>query len=182
MERLTKAAIATGGATVLLLGGIGTVAYWTDQGTATGGSLTSGQLSLTDGTCDPWQYDPSDGGGPVVQIVPGDIVVTSCEFTVEGEGDHLAVSAELDSTQFSDPANNLLEAALAPNVDSTFTLDGSPVPTTGVALTSGPHTLTVDVQVTFPYGDDTDPGNDTQNLTATLDDVVITVVQMDPMG
>ena len=36
VKRLTKAAIATGGAAVLLLGGAGTFAYWTADGTASG--------------------------------------------------------------------------------------------------------------------------------------------------
>ncbi|MCL2424214.1 MAG: alternate-type signal peptide domain-containing protein [Micrococcales bacterium] len=181
MKRLTKAAFATGGAAVLLVGGVGTVAYWTDTATATGTDITSGQMSVTDGTCSDWEFDASDGGGTPGEIVPGDVLVTTCEVTVSGSGTHLGVTAELDgATTFDDVATNPLAAALEPTLTaSDIMVDGVAVPTDptqGIAI-SGSATITVTVTAEFPYGDATDPGNDTQDLTAILDSVVINVVQ-----
>src|SRR5262245_410258 len=92
MDRLTKAAIATGGAALLLLGGAGTVAVWTAEGTSTGTQVAAGNLAVEDGTCGAWEFADGDGGGPVTEgIVPGDVVVTTCELSVTGQGDHLAI-------------------------------------------------------------------------------------------
>ena len=183
MERLTKAAVATGGAAVLLLGGAGTLAYWTAEGTATGTALTSGNLTVTAGTCADWTYTEEDGGGDVTLIVPGDTVETECTLTVTGEGDHLAVTAALaDGAAFAE--TNPLAAELTPTLSTGDVLvDGAPAPADGVSIADGgPHEISVAVTAEFPYGDATDPGNDTQNLTATLDDVTVTVVQthLDP--
>ncbi len=115
MERLTKAAIATGGAAVLLLGGAGTMAYWTAEATATGSDMTSGTLTATAGVCTDWEFDASDGGDgtvdgtPAVElIVPGDVLATSCTVTVTGTGDHLAVTAALGPDAATWAEENLL--------------------------------------------------------------------------
>ncbi|MCL2466070.1 MAG: alternate-type signal peptide domain-containing protein [Micrococcales bacterium] len=180
MKRLTKAAIATGGAAVLLVGGAGTVAYWTDTATATGTSVTSGDLSVTDGSCGAWDYDDSDEGGTAGDIVPGDLLVTTCEVTVAGTGTHLGVTAELDaSSTFDSAAPNPLSTALVLTT-SDIAVNGVSVPvdpTQGVSITGTSNTITVTVTAEFPYGTDTSPGNDTQDLTALLDNVVINVVQ-----
>ena len=187
MERLTKAAIATGGAAVLLLGGAGTMAYWTAQGTATGTALVSGTLEATDGSCTAWEFDESDGGDGTVDglvggepadilIVPGDTVVTACTVTVKGTGDHLKVTADLDSEP-SFVETTPLAAALAPEVEVVSVLVGDvDVTTTGVDLSDGAEVdLVVTVTVQFPYGDA--PDDTTKGLTATLDDLTITVTQ-----
>jgi alternate signal-mediated exported protein len=183
MERLTKAAIATGGAAVLLLGGAGTLAFWTAEGTATGTALDSGTLTVTAGTCEAWEYTPEDGGGPATLIVPGDTVQTECALTVTGTGDHLAVTAELaDDAAFAE--TNPLATALTPTLATGEVLvDGVPAPAEGISIADGePHTIAVTVTAEFPYGDATTPGNDTQDLTATLADVTVNVVQthLDP--
>src|SRR5262245_15880304 len=92
MERLTKAAIATGGAAVLLLGTAGTLAFWTDDGTANGTAISAGSLTVANGTCGAWEFADSDVGGPVTAIVPGDTVQSECTFNVGGTGDHLGIS------------------------------------------------------------------------------------------
>lgn len=178
MERLTKAAVATGGAAVLLLGGAGTLAFWTADGTATGTAITSGTLTVTDGACDPWTYTAADGGGAVGLVVPGDDVQTLCTVTVQGTGTHLGVTAELDGAPAFGETNALV-TALAPSLaPGDVLLDGQPVPAEGFDISDGdPHDLAVTVTASFPYGDATAPGNDTQGLTATLDDVVVNVAQ-----
>lgn len=172
MERLTKAAIATGGAAALLLGGAGTLAYWTAEGTATGTDVSSGSLTVTDGACGEWAYAPEDGGGPVTEgIVPGDVVVSDCTLTVTGDGDHLGID-DVAVTAPTWAAENGLTAELTLGVGEAE-LDGAVVPETGVAVT-GTHTLTVEATATFTGATAT---NASQNLTAALEDVTVTVTQ-----
>jgi len=173
MDRLTKAAIATGGAAVLLLGGAGTVAFWTAEGSATGTSVTSGNITVTNGTCGAWEFSPQDGGGPITTgIVPGDVVQTTCTLTVSGTGDHLGIG-DIAVTDPTFATTNPLTDQLTLGV-GTATLDGTAVPATGVALTAGSHTLSVVATATFTGATAT---NASENLTATLQDVTVTVTQ-----
>ena len=54
MNKASKGALAALAAGVLLLGGAGSLAFWTDTAEVAGGAINSGELSLTDttpGTC-----------------------------------------------------------------------------------------------------------------------------------
>jgi alternate signal-mediated exported protein len=171
MERLTKAALATAGAAALLVGGAGTLAFWTAEGSATGTDVTSGTLTLADGACADWELD---GGGAVAEgIVPGDTITTDCTMALDGTGDHLGLS---DIT-VTDPAwaeDNALTGALTVAVESA-TLDGAELtlPLAESVPVTGPSDLVVTVEATFPE----DAANDTQALTATLDAVTVSVIQ-----
>ena len=178
MNRLTRAAVATTSAALLLLGGAGTLAYWTGTGTATGTALNSGSLTVTDGTCDAWTFTAADGGGTPTDIIPGDSVQTVCTVTVQGVGDHLGVTAALDTAGTAFAETNDLASAITLDTGDVL-LDGAAVPTAGFDISDGAaHTVTVTVTAEFPYGDATSVSpNSTQNLVATLDDVVIDVVQ-----
>jgi alternate signal-mediated exported protein len=171
MERLTKAALATGGAAALLLGGAGTMAFWTDEGLATGTDVTSGTLAVTDGACGDWTLD---GGGAVTEgIVPGDTVTTSCALTVGGTGDHIALG-DITVTAPAWAETNALTGALDVAVDGA-TLDGTPLvlPLVEPVAVDAASALVVTVAATFP----TESGNDTQALTATLQNVTVQVTQ-----
>ena len=64
MNKTTKGAIAAAAAGALLLGGIGSLAYWTDSDPVGGGTFTAGSLSLTPlSTCDTWNLDTAEPGG-----------------------------------------------------------------------------------------------------------------------
>lgn len=52
MKKSTKGAVAAAATAVLLLGGGTSLAYWTATGTAAGGSITAGTLTLSAATCD----------------------------------------------------------------------------------------------------------------------------------
>jgi alternate signal-mediated exported protein len=179
MKRLTKAAVATGGAAVLLIGGLGTAAYWTGTGKATGTKVQSGTLTVTDGACDPWKYTQAGGGGAATLIVPGDTVETVCTVKVKGTGDHLGVKASFDPTTAGWNEQNDLVSALK-LTQGAVQLDGQPVPADGLSIADGAeHTVTLAVQAEFPYGDATTVStNPTQNLPATLKDVSIQIVQV----
>lgn len=171
MERLTKAAFATGGAAVLLLGGAGTLAFWTDDGLATGTDVTSGELAVTDGACGEWTLD---GGGAVTEgIVPGDTITMDCALTVGGTGDHLALG-DITVTAPAWTEANPLTDALEVAIDGA-TLDDTPLtlPLEEPVTVEAASDLVVTVAATFPE----DAGNDTQALTASLENVTVQVTQ-----
>ena len=151
MKKTTKGAFAAGTAAVLLLGGVGTLAYWNDSETVTGTTVGSGKLDLALVSCDDWQLDSDGGtGGDLAarEIVPGDSLVKTCSYTLTAEGDHL--EAELGITTPS------WTGGLAGKVttEATFDVDGDPVtPGTPYPFTDGaPSTITADFTVDFPFG------------------------------
>lgn len=184
MKKSTKGALAAAGAAALLLGGAGSLAYWTDQGTANGGTITTGTMSLSGGACDGnWTYVGGSGdGGTVTTIVPGDEITKDCTFTVTGNGDHLTanLSAPADVTYTvpgGNPATMQLTSSATYDLDGTTYGDGDSFPI------SGTQTLTAHIDVTFPYGDATAVNaNDTQNITATLDAITVTLTQDQSSG
>lgn len=171
MNRLTKAALAAGAGALLLLGGAQTLAYWTADGTATGTDVTAGTLTMSDGACGDWLLDD---GTPVTEgVVPGDTLTTTCTMTLGGTGDHLA----LGEITVSDPTwveDNALTASLDVSLTGA-TLGGAALalPLTEPAPFSGTEDLVVSVEAVF----DAAAGNDTQTLTAALDDVTVQVTQ-----
>lgn len=171
MERLTKAALATAGAATLLVGGAGTLAFWTAEGSATGTPVTSGTLTMTDGACAEWVLD--EGGAVAEGIVPGDTITTDCTMEIGGTGDHLGLGdIAVTGPTWSD--TNALTEALEVAVDGA-TLDGTELtlPLEEPVALAGPSELVVTVAATFPE----DAGNDTQGLTAALADVTVQVTQ-----
>lgn len=181
MNRSTKGALAASAAGALLLGGAGSLAYWNDTGIADGGSITSGTLGLSDGTCDPgWVYaDGTDAGGAVTLVVPGDSVTKSCTFVVTATGDHLSATltapASLTYTTTGTPTT------LSLNASATYKVDG--VARTTVTSADDTKLVTATFVVTFPFGDGTTENlNDTQGLTATLDTMTVTLTQDQSTG
>lgn len=174
MNRSTKGALAASAAGALLLGGAGSLAYWNDSGTANGGSITSGTLALSDGTCDAsWVYaSGSDAGQPVTLIVPGDSVTKTCSFSVSATGDHLSATLSAPATLTYTTTGT--PTTLTLNASATYDVDG--VSTTTVSTTSS--TVKATFVVTFPYGDATTENlDDTQGITATLDQMTVTLTQ-----
>ncbi len=176
MKKSTKGAIAAGSASVLLLGGVGTLAYWNDSETVTGTTVGSGQLDLALLACGDWQLDGVGGTAGDLgsrEIVPGDSLVKTCTYTLTAEGDHLEASLDITTPSWT--------GGLASKVTTgaTFDVDGAPV-TPGVAYPfndGAPSTITAEFTVDFPFGTGVD--NTSQDLTATLGDVTMTVTQTD---
>jgi alternate signal-mediated exported protein len=171
VNRLTKAAIAVGGAAVLLVGGAQTIAYWTAEGTATGTDVSAGTLTMTDGACGEWTLD---GGGAVTDgIVPGDTVTTTCSLTVGGTGDHLALGEITVSSPTWGADNALTEALDLSLTSATLGGDTLTLPLTDPVPVGASSPLVVSLEAAF----DTAAGNDTQALTAALEDVTVQVTQ-----
>ena len=191
MQRMTKAALATGAAAVLLLGGAGTMAYWTGSAEATAPApLQSGTFAASGSNCTPWQYTSDDGGGAVTAIVPGDTVTTTCTFTLDATGDHVALGgATVQNPVWTAPTDPLPTALGNASVGTiTVTPSGggavstaTPDPTTGqfpggaLAVPTG-ATIKVPINVTFPYGSTAD--NTTMSVAADpANNISATVIQ-----
>jgi alternate signal-mediated exported protein len=171
MNKTAKGALAAAAAAVALMGGVGSLAYWNDAQTVDGTTIDSGRLALdTDATntgCGGWTLD---GGDPFVAgttlLVPGDSVSESCSFTLTATGDHMSGTVSASTPTLT----GTLASALQPDV--------SDVTVGGVAATSftgadNGKTVGLVVTVTLPADSD----NTSQDLTAALSDVTITVSQ-----
>ncbi len=185
MKRSTKGAVAAGGAAVLLMGGAGTLAFWTATGDADGGAITAGTLTLTPVGCDAnWVYAAGSAGAgtPVTLFVPGDVVTKECTFTIGATGDNLSATVDVtDALTFTTaPTGTSFDAT----VDATYDVGGTALVDGGVITDdNGGDTLTVAFEVSVPYGTADPSGindNDMQGVVATLDTLTVTLTQVDP--
>src|SRR6478735_10550895 len=118
MKKSTKGALAAGAAASLLLGGAGSLAYWTSTGTIDGTSISSGHLKLVSPSCDGWKLDnETTAFDPAAdQIVPGDVLTQVCHYTVDAKGKHIlakfdVTSAAWDASSDSNLTSELIKSA-----------------------------------------------------------------------
>lgn len=172
MKKSTKGALAASAAGVLLLGGAGSLAFWTSDTTVGGGSIASGHLKLSAASCPGgWTID---GGDPYVAqlLVPGDTITKVCTFTVDAVGDHLTASFDASAPDLTgDPE---LTAEL--DVNAAYEVNSTPVGATGVAVVDG-DTVTATITVDWPYGTENNTSNDPAGFAAVLDDITVTATQ-----
>lgn len=177
MKKTTKGALAAGAGAVLLLGGAGSLAYWNDSASVAGGTINSGQLSLTDttvGTCSAAAWTLDDDEAPagatfdpaVDTLVPGDVLTKSCTYTVGAKGTHLRATLST--------SGGAATGALAPSlaVSSTFTVNGGAA--TEVTSANDGQTLAATISLTF----DPAAGNATQLQAADLSSFVVSLQQV----
>ncbi|WP_081371260.1 alternate-type signal peptide domain-containing protein [Rhodococcoides fascians] len=97
MNKATKGALAGGAAVVLLLGGAGSYALWSDTETiAGGGAISTGILKLEPVGVGTWTdispsapVTPGDLDIAAFNMVPGDVLAYDVTFRVDAEGDNL---------------------------------------------------------------------------------------------
>jgi len=185
MKKSTKGAVAAGSAAVLLMGGAGTLAYWTATGNAEGGAINAGTLTLTSVGCDAdWVYAAGQAGAgtAVTLFVPGDVVTKECTFTVGATGDNLSATVDAPDTLtfVTDPVATSFDAT----VSATYDLNGTAIADGGtITDADGGETLTVAFVVDIPFGTADPTGindNDMQGVEATLDTLTVTLTQVDP--
>ncbi len=178
MKKSTKGALAAGSAAVLLMGGVGTLAYWSDSEDITGGAINSGDLTLSQESgqdCSNWTLDSAGGSTTYVPgttlVVPGDVITRTCEYTVNASGSHLAATLGLEASAITGDVD--LSGAL--DVDATYTLNAASV-ADGATVTSANdgHALVAAISVTF---DTATSGTTAQLETAALNDVTISLTQ-----
>lgn len=156
MKKSTKGLVAAGAAAALLLGGAGTLAYWTADDTVDGGTLSSGSIVLGTPECgEGWVHSTSDPVRAVDQVVPGDTIALTCTVTLDLEGDNIGATLEI-----TEPTT---DGALASLLDfSTVTLSGTGVVANEVSG-SGEYVITATVTAEYPYGTEAD--NSGQGIT-----------------
>lgn len=187
MKKSTKGTLAAAAGAVLLLGGAGSLAYWNASATVNGGAITTGSLTLSAGSCDAtWVYNGGAADGQTVtKVVPGDSIRKNCTFTVGASGDHLSATLGAPATATYAKSGGGPATTDQLNVATTYTINRTPTATlvNGDKLTSADDakTLTAKFVVTMPYGNTTTiNANDTQNLTATLNALTVTLTQDAP--
>lgn len=180
MKKSTKGAIAAAAAGVLLLGGAGTLAFWSDTVNLPGTDITSGHLTLVAAATDPcasavWHLDSA--AGPVFDavndtVIPGDSLVKNCNIAVDALGTHFT------NVDLTVSGGTLTANALGAKFTKTLTVDGvtgSSVP--NVAVTSGAvTTIPVAITLAWPYGSTVESPT-AMDLTATLAAVSVVIKQ-----
>ena len=174
MKKSTKGALAASAAGALLLGGAGSLAFWTDAVNVPGTSIASGELSLSTPDCGAgWQLDGTPTTNYTNQLlVPGDTLTETCTFTVDAKGSH--ITADFDVTGGSFTGAPALVAEITPS--ATYEVNGTSVGTTGVSVQDG-DTVTADITITCPLGVENNASNVPGGLTASLSDITITATQ-----
>jgi alternate signal-mediated exported protein len=176
MKKSTKGALAAGSAAVLLMGGVGTLAYWNDSEVVTGTTVGSGQLDLALLSCGDWQLDTGGGAGGNLgsrEIVPGDALTKTCTYTLTAEGDHLEATLDVTEPEWTGDLAGYVDTSATFTVDSDPVTPGTPFPFQDGAT----RTITAAFTLDFPFGTGVD--NDSQDVTASLDDITLTVTQTD---
>ncbi|MET4047975.1 MULTISPECIES: alternate-type signal peptide domain-containing protein [unclassified Rhodococcus (in: high G+C Gram-positive bacteria)] len=182
MKKATKGAVAAGAAAVLLLGGLGSFALWNDSEDIAGGTITSGELSLTQATAPVWTQTTSDvnPAGEIAdisayRIVPGDIITYSASYGILADGDNLLADLSVNIADIAPGAGNA-ELDDAVDVSIAATSDTTPLPTNGdkVRLTSGDQT--VNLTITFAF-DSATTGQVAQNQQLDLEAFTLVLEQ-----
>lgn len=161
MNRKTKGAIAVGAGAILLLGGMGSYALWTDDESFSGGNIQTGLFDLTCGTGTWTDESPDINGSPVVtpatdRMVPGDVweYSTTCDATATGKN----MQAWLWVSGITTGANPTPDwitidtkvdngALNAPLVFSNDIVEGIPVIVRVTFKTSTPNTVATDASI-----------------------------------
>jgi len=170
MKKSTKGALAAGAAASLLLGGAGSLAYWTSTGTVNGTAIRSGHLKLVSPSCSGWKLDDNNLLTNADRIVPGEVLTQVCTYTVDAVGTH--IGASFDVTNPSWVASNGLTGELNPV--ATYKVGTTTVaPSTPVSVVNG-DVIEATVKVTF---DGAGATNASENLSATLNDITVTATQ-----
>ncbi|MCW2797319.1 alternate-type signal peptide domain-containing protein [Nocardioides sp.] len=168
MQKSIKGALAAGVGGVLLLGGAGTLAYWTDTGTVSGSDITAGHLRLVSPSCAGWKMD---GGAAFTTqlVVPGDVLTQVCTYEVDAAGEHITASFDVSTPTWD--ATNALTSQLA--LSATYKI-GAATPSSFPAAVVDGDIITATVTATFTGGTAT---NASEDLAATLEDITITATQ-----
>ena len=180
MNKFAKGSLAAGAGIVLLLGGAGTLAYWSSDIELTGGKINAGTLQLTADTTEFAQAGP-------VALVPGDVRTFTAELTLLAEGDNIEGTVALnEQTVTFLNADGVADPSLAPKFD--IDVDLTEVAAEGISANgetlvftqAGTYTIDAEVTVSLPYGTAVD--NTTQGATVDLENVSFVATQTPAQG
>lgn len=169
MNKKTKGAIAAGAAALLLAGGAGSFALWSDTENVGGGTITAGKLQFVGTTAVGAWYDGETEIDDIsaYRIVPGQTLTYKASPTVLVEGDNL--TATITATAAN--ATGALEPFLTVGPP---TVSGTGVNGNSITTAANNEVLEVSVPVTF---DATTSGLDGQGAQAVLGTIALTLTQ-----
>ncbi|MDQ0677546.1 alternate signal-mediated exported protein [Arthrobacter pascens] len=158
MNKAIKGAIAAGAAGILLLGGAGTFAVWSDTATVDAGMVSTGQLSLSvaAGSWAEATHGPIADIG-TFQIIPGDSLTYNTTVTVKAEGENLHAELTVPTVLVAPVTNDLgatvaeQDLAVAMVIDSE-SVDGIEVEGNSVSFDAA-TTYTIPVTITVDFTD-----------------------------
>jgi alternate signal-mediated exported protein len=181
MNNKVKGSLAAAAAAVLCLGGLGTLAYWNDDESTNGGTVSSGELSLDAPTNVSWFDVTGDGEVAIANIdnfliVPGDVLEYRASVVVNAAGDNLAAELTADGSTITG------DASLLENLDTTFAASigvapGTPV-TADYPITADNDGDTVNVVVTLSFDSVTTTDLEAQTESVDLSDLTVTLQQV----
>ena len=183
MKKSTKGALAAAAAGSLLLGGAGSLAFWTDAATISGSDIDSGHLSLVTDTTDcdtTWMLNGTTDPYVAQILSPGDTLTRHCSYSVSMSGDNLSADLSISAPGFDGTGDAALRSDMT--VDGDFTYDdggAGPVDATGT-ITDIADGSVVDALITVSFNDVNIENNDSNtgaDLAAALDDTTVTITQ-----
>lgn len=178
MNRNTKGAVAAGAAVVVLLGGAGSFALWSDNATNTPGNVTTGELKLTAQGTPSWKDVSADGiiGGTTVNpatdfLVPRDTWEYTATYTALATGKNMKAQVTVNPG-----AVGTLPTGVT--ITPTATVAGNAA-TGGTAVDIAPGApRTVQVKVTVAFDDVT--GQTSQNSAVNVSNMSVSLNQVRP--
>jgi len=187
MKKATKGALAAvAGGALMLGGGAGTLAYWTNSQNVTGATIQAGKIEMGTPDCTTsvtkpelhgWSFDgvpPLDSFDASDSVVPGDVLTKVCDFTLNLAGTHIGATLGIAGGTITNDGSAVttLDTELAPTV---VFKEGATTRADGYVVTgAGDHTYRATITVTF---DGTNATNGSQNLAAALSAVTLTATQ-----
>lgn len=172
MNKLTKSAIAGAAGIALLLGGAGSLAYWNDSASLSGGTITAGELTIAASGTPSW----SDVNGPITlgsfHAVPGDVLTYTATFNVTAVGDNLSATVALTGDSIAAASSAGADVKLASLLKKSAVIKVGGVTTSTVSPAAGTQTVTVSVSITWPNGT---PANDNVAMNGAVDLSAMTI-------
>lgn len=181
MNKFAKGSLAAGAGIVLLMGGVGTLAYWNDEVGIQGGTVQAGSLDL--------DAAPGTWAPEITSWVPGDeaTYTTTLQLTVEGDNIQGTVALDRDSLEFKNAKGEVIPE-LADEFDIEFAPVEGSLPASQVVTYdektetfsfdgAGAYAIPVEVTVAFPFETENDDPNQSQNTSVDLDKLSFTATQ-----
>jgi len=169
MNKATKGALAAVAAGTLMLGGAGTLAYWTSAQNVSGANVNTGHLTLGAPDCSVasgthgWKFNGADYVSQV--LVPGDQLTEVCNLTLGLAGDNIGATLAITGGAIGATGTELTKSVV-------FKEGATTIPDGTVVTGAGSHTYQATLTVTLPTG-----ATASQDVATALSDVTLTASQ-----
>ncbi|MGA8987298.1 alternate-type signal peptide domain-containing protein [Aeromicrobium sp.] len=186
MKNSTKGAVAAAAAGVLLLGGAGSLAFWSATDTVSGTDVVSGELKLSSPSCTGWKFDGSETTADKAyvpdsdKIVPGDVLTQKCDYTITAIGEHLRATLTAPNSSLTGSLATYITPSSTFKYKTPSVASGASAgdPVGSITESADGSVVTAELKVTFnPGSDNASQSAGASTLTAALGDFVVTFTQ-----